>query len=389
MEIRDLLQERAKLVKEAENFLDEHTAKDGTLSAEDNETYRKMDEKILALTTTIERKQTLALRKAEWNKPTSEPVLNKPGAADNKVGRASDEYKKAFVSAIRSNFQHVNNVLQEGVAASGGYLVPAEWDSRLIDEVAKECVMRQLATQFTTNGEHKLNLAKSKPEAVWVAESEALTFDNATFDQITFDAYKLIAKIAVTNELLSDNAYDLESWLIEKFGEAIGESEEDAFLNGDGNGKPTGLFVEAVTDVQTTNGNSVSGDDLINLVYSLRNGYRSKAAFIMNDRTLAQIRKIKDQNQAYVWQPSYAAGEPDRLLGYPIYSSAFAPIAESGKAFIAFGDFSYYNIADRGERSVRRLYELLAGNDQTAFLMSERVDGHLVQPDAVRLLKLK
>lgn len=390
MEIRDLLQKRASLLDETRKFLDEHEDEDGLLSPEDTDTYRKMDDKILALTAMIERRQTLALRKEEWSKPTSEPVLNNPGAAtDNKVGRASDDYKKAFVSAIRNNFRHVNNVLQEGVAQSGGYLVPAEWDSRLIDKVAEECVMRKLATSFPTNGEHKLNITASKLQAFWVAEGEAFNFGDASFDQITFDAYKLIAPVKVTNELLNDNAYDLENWLINKFGEAIGEKEEDAFLNGDGNGKPTGLFVEAAGNAQTTTGNSVIGDDIINLVYSLGNSYRNKASFLMNDATLAQIRKIKDQNQAYLWQPSYTQGEPDMLFGYPIYSSPFAPIAESGKAFIAFGDFSYYNIADRGERSVRQLYERFADSDETAFLMLERVDGHLVQPDAVRLLKLK
>lgn len=124
-------------------------------------------------------------------------------------------------------------------------------------------------------------------------------------------------------------------------------------------------------------------------MYALKRPYRKSAAFIANDQTLAIIRKLKDANGAYIWQPSYQAGEPDRLLGYPIHTSAFMPTVAGGASALAFGDYSYYNIGDRGTRSFAELKELFAGNGMVAFLAKERVDGKLVLPEAVQILKMK
>lgn len=263
-----------------------------------------------------------------------------------------------MIGAFRSNFRNVSNVLQEGVDADGGYLVPEEYDRRLIDVLDEENIMRSLGTKITTSGLHKINIAATKPAASWIEEGGALTFGDATFSQIFLDAYKLHVAIKVTEELLYDNAFNLESYIITQFGKALANAEEDAFLNGDGTGKPLGLFAETgggtVADTLTA---AVKSDDLISLVYALKRPYRRKASFILNDQTLASLRKLKDNNGAYIWQPSYQAGEPDRLLGYTVHTSAYAP-ADA----IAFGDYSYYNIGDRGTRSFAELKELFAGN---------------------------
>lgn len=164
----------------------------------------------------------------------------------------------------------------------------------------------------------------------------------------------------------------------------MANAEEDAFLNGDGKGKPTGIFAKTGGGNVTAEAVAFTGDELINLVYTLKRPYRKKAAFIMNDKNLAVLRKLKDANDQYLWQPSLKEGEPERLLGYPVYTSAYAP-ADA----IAFGDFSYYNIGDRGSRSFKKLTELFAGNDMVGFVAKERVDGKLILPEAVQILKLK
>ena len=392
MDIRDMMQKRATLWESAKAFLDTHTDADGKISAEDAATYDKMEADIAALSANIERHERNARLGAELNEPLGKPVLTMPSGGIFKSGRASDEYKAAMLDALRTNFKSVRNELKESVDASGGYLVPAEWDTRLIETLDAENVMRKLGTAIQTAGEHKINVAATKPAALWVAEGGALTFGNATFAQKTLDAHKLHVAIKVTNELLNDSVFNLENYIIEQFGKALANAEEDAFLNGDGNGKPTGVFVtasEAANNPLDTAGASVAGNDIIDLVYSLKRPYRQKAAFVLNDATLATIRKLKDQNQAYLWQPSYTQNEPDRLFGFPVYTSAYAPQAVSGGAFIAFGDFSYYNIGDRGVRSVQELKELFAGNDMTGFIMKERVDGVLTLPEAVKALKLK
>lgn len=124
-------------------------------------------------------------------------------------------------------------------------------------------------------------------------------------------------------------------------------------------------------------------------MYSLKRPYRKNAKFMCNDQTLLAIRKLKDNNGAYIWQPSFREGEPDRLLGYPVYTSPYFPAVAAGKAALAFGDFKYYNIGDRGTRSFDQLKELFAGNGMVAFLARERVDGKLVLPEAIKLLKMK
>ena len=389
MELRD---KRVKLWEAAKNFLDSHTDEDGKLSAEDAAAYEKMEADVVEMKKAIDRLERQAAIDRELDKPTSKPITNQPENAKPAGGfRATDEYKQDMLTAMRTRFRNISNVLQEGNDQQGGYLVPVEYDNRLIDVLNEENIMRSLATKITTSGEHKINIASTKPAAAWIEEGEALTFGDATFDQIMMDAYKLHVAIKVTEELLYDAAFNLEGYIIDQFGKALANAEEDAFLNGDGKGKPMGVF-------DTTNGGqyntttstaNISADDIINLVYTLKRPYRKSAAFITNDKTLASLRKLKDNNGAYLWQPSLTAGEPDRLFGYAVYTSQFAPEASAGKAAMAFGDFSYYNIGDRGSRSMQELKELFAGNGMVGYVMKERVDGRLILPEAVQILKMK
>ena len=383
-------EKRAGLWEQTKSFLDTHTDKDGKLPAEDAAAYDQMEQEVVDLGKDIERLERQASIDAELATPTSQPLTNQPGqdGQEAKTGRASDEYRKAMLQALRTNFRQVSNVLEEGVDTNGGYLVPEEYDRRLIDVLNEENIMRGLATTITTSGEHKINLAATKPAASWIEEGGALTFGDATFDQILMDAYKLHVAIKITEELLYDNAFGLESYIIDQFGKAIGNAEEDAFLNGDGKHKPTGLFTSAKVGGITSTSN-ISADDMINLVYSLKRPYRKNASFITNDQTLSALRKLKDNNNAYIWQPSYQAGEPDRLLGYTLHTSAYVPTIAAGKPVIAFGDYSYYNIGDRGSRSMQELKELFAGNGMIGYVMKERVDGKLVLPEAVQLLQMK
>ena len=388
MTMKELIEKRAKLWEATKNFVDTHENENGVLSAEDTATYNRMEQEIEDLTNAIDRQQRAERREAEFSKPVNSPLTGKPYVGEKgeeKTGRASDAYKGAMLSAMRSNFRNVSNVLQEGVDSDGGYLVPEEYDHRLIDVLEEENIMRRLGTKIVTSGQHKINIAASKPAAAWIEEGGTLTFGDATFDQVYLDAHKLHVAIKVTEELLYDSAFNLENYIINMFGKALANAEEDAFLNGDGTGKPTGIFAATGGgNVQNSLTAALKSDDLLDFVYGLKRPYRKNASFIMNDATLASIRKLKDNNGAYIWQPSYQAGEPDRVLGYAVNTSAYAP-----KNAISFGDYSYYNIGDRGTRSFAELRELFAGNGMVGFVAKERVDGKLVLPEAVQILKLK
>jgi HK97 family phage major capsid protein len=395
MTLQELMNKRAVAWEAAKAFLDSHRNTDGLLSAEDGQTYDRMEKEITDYTKEIERLNRQAVIEEQMGKPTASPLTGKPGAGMKdevkKHGRASKAYAKAMIAAMRTGFHQVSDVLEEGNDANGGYLVPEEWDSRLIDKLEEENIFRGLATTITTSGEHKINIAGTKPAAAWIEEGGALTFGDATFDQIVLDAHKLHVAIKVTEELLYDNAFNLESYIIAQFGKAIGNAEEDAFLNGDGTGKPLGIFAETGGGEKavTLDNVKISTDDVLTLIYSLKRPYRKNARFILNDTTLAALRKLKDTNGAYIWQPSYQAGEPDRLCGYSVLTSAYCPGLEAGKSAIAFGDFSYYNIGDRGTRSMQELRELFAGNGMIGYVAKERVDGKLVLPEAVQILGVK
>lgn len=397
MTITEMRNKRKKLIETMDGFLDTHKTKNGTLSAEDDATYKTMEDEISELTNEIHRMERREAIEAELEKPVSKPIIENPmngrlDNSENKTGRAADSYKTAMLSALRSNFRNVSNVLQEGVDADGGYLVPEEYDSRLIDGLEEENIIRKLGHRITTSGERKINIAATKPAAAWIDEGEALTFSDATFSQINLDAHKLHVAVKVTEELLYDNAFQLENYIIKEFYKALANAEEDAFINGNGTGKPLGILAAsggAEVGVTAASATAITADEVINLVYSLKRPYRKNAVFILNDQTIATLRKLKDGNGAYMWQPALVAGEPDKLLGYPVYTSAYMPTIEAGAKTIIFGDLSYYNIGDRGSRSFAELRELFAGNGMVGFVAKERVDGKLVLPEAIKVLQQK
>lgn len=393
--ILEMIEKRNQAWEGAKAFVESKRDKDGLLSTEDAATYAAMEQKVKDYGAEIARLQEMEAMEQELAKPVNTPLTGKPMSTTEKpekTGRASEAYKQAMLTALRTNFRQVSNVLSEGVDANGGYLVPEEYDHRLIDILDEENVMRKLGTRITTSGEHKINIAATKPAAAWIEEGGALTFGDATFDQIILDAHKLHVAIKVTEELLYDNAFNLESYIMQQFGKALANAEEDAFINGTGTGQPLGILAAtggADVGVTAKSATAITADELIDLIYSLKRPYRKSAAFLLNDQTLAAIRKLKDNYGQYLWQPSLQAGEPDRILGYAAYTSPYFPAVAAGKAAVAFGDFSYYNIGDRGTRSFAELKELFAGNGMVGFVAKERVDGKLVLPEAVKLLKMK
>ena len=189
----------------------------------------------------------------------------------------------------------------------------------------------------------------------------------------------------------ASDAEDLEEYIAREFAYAFGAAEEQAFCVGTGTGQPTGLFTTngGTVGVTAASATAVTTDEVISLIYALKAPYRKNAKFLMNDATVSALRKLKDSNGQYLWQPSLQAGQPDRLLGYEIYTSPYAPTLAAGALSIAFGDFQSYWIADRTGRTVQRLNELYSTNGQVGFVATERVDGKIILPEGIQLLKMK
>ena len=391
MTINEMIQKRAKVWETAKNFVDTHENENGVLSAEDNAAYERMEQEIEDLTAAIDRRQRAEAREAQLSQPVNTPLTGRPaGRADEKTGRASDAYKEDFGAHLRGK-RPVHNVLSEGVQADGGYLVPVEFERQIVAGLDEANVVRGLAKVITTSAERKIPVAATHSEAKWTAENGAYTESNPTFDQKTIDAFKLTDLVKVSIELLQDSMFDLESYIAAEFARAFGIAEEQAFCVGTGTGQPTGIFTEKGGQVGVTAASAaaVTADELISLVYSLKSPYRRNAKFLMNDATIGAVRKLKDGNGVYLWQPSLQAGEPDKLLGYELYTSPYVPQMAAGAFSAAFGDFRNYWIADRSGRTVQRLNELYSANGQVGFVATERVDGKVILPEGIRLLKMK
>ena len=393
--ILELREKRAKAWETAKNFLDSRRGENGLVSAEDNSTYEKMETEVVNLGKEIDRLEKQAAIDLELSKATSAPLLEKPQADERsrKTGRASNEYKNAFWQVMRNKAGlEVKNALQIGSDAEGGYLTPDEFEHTLVEALEEEDIFRGLANTIqTSSGDRKIPVVATKGDASWVDEEGAIPESDDSFKQVTLSAYKLATMIKISEELLNDSAFDLESYVAKEFGRRIGTKEEEAFFVGDGTGKPTGIL-DATGGGQlgkTTSGAAISFDEIMDLFYSLKSPYRKNATFLMNDSTVKAIRKLKDGGGQYIWQPSMVAGTPDTILNRPVLTSAYMPEISAGNKTVAFGDFKYYWIADRQGRSFKRLNELFAVTGQIGFVATQRVDGKLILPEAVKYLQQK
>lgn len=285
------------------------------------------------------------------------------------------------------------NALQVGTDSEGGYLVPDEYERTLVEALEEENIFRQLAKVIqTSSGDRKIPVVATKGTASWIDEEGAFTESDDSFSQVSIGAYKLGTMIKVSEELLNDSVFDLESYISREFARRIGAKEEEAFFTGDGSGKPLGILATtggAELGVTAASATAITADELIDLFYSLKSPYRRNAVWLLNDSTIKAIRKLKDNQGQYLWQPSLTAGTPDTILGRPVRTSAYMPAIAAEAKTIAFGDFSYYWIADRQGRSFKRLNELYAANGQVGFLASQRVDGKLILPEAIKVLAQK
>ena len=398
--ILELREKRAKAWDAAKQFLDAKRGADGMLSEEDTATYDKMEQDVMNLGKEIERLERQAAIDAELSKATSTPLTGKPGAKmgkdeTEKTGRASDEYKGSFWNAMRvkAPMPSVLNALQEGTDSEGGYLVPDEFERTLVEALEEENVFRTLAHVIkTSSGDRKIPVVASKGTASWVDEEGAYTESDDAFSQVSIGAYKLGTMIKVSEELLADSVFDLEAYISKEFARRIGAREEESFFNGDGKGKPLGILAAAggaEVGVTAASATAITADEVIDLFYSLKAPYRKNAVWLLNDATVKQIRKLKDTTGQYLWQPSLVAGTPDTILGRPVKTSAFMPTAAAGAKTIAFGDFKYYWIADRQGRTFKKLSELYAANGQVGFMGTQRVDGKLILPEAIKVLQMK
>ena len=395
--ILELRSKRNTLWEQTKAFLEEHRGENGLVASDAVEQYDRMAQEVKDLGAEIERLEQQAQVDAQLAAPTSWPVSGKPMImTEERVSTqtGTKEYTEAFWNMIRNrgNYGEVHNALSVGEDSEGGFTVPDEFERKLVEALEGNNIFRGMATVIrTSSGTRKIPIAEDTGEASWIDEGEEIPESDTTFGQTMLSAYKLGTMIKISNELLNDSAFDLASYIARRFGVRMGNAEERAFITGDGVGKPLGLLDDAgakvgVTAAKTT---AISFDEVFQLYYALKAPYRKKAEFLCNEALVLQLMTIKDNNGNYIWKPGLDIGKPDTLLNRPLKTSAFMPEVAAGNKVMAFGDYSYYWIADRQNRTFRRLNELYARTDQVGFLTTQRVDGKLILPEAVQVLQMK
>ena len=275
----------------------------------------------------------------------------------------------------------VQNALKESNDGSGGYLVPDSFDEQIIDGLRDENVLRRISRVVKTEHTLRIPITDETGTAQWISEEHPFVDSDVSFDQVTLDAFKLGTLIKVSEEMLEDCAVNMERYLKKEFVCRIADAEEEAFLRGNGVGKPLGLVHQA-KEVPVS-GSVLNFDTIIDLYYALPRLYRDNATFLCSENAYRELRKIKTAAGHNLWT------DPDELLGCPIYTTRYLDDIAPGGIPILFGDFSYYWIGERGKTTLRRLNERYADKGQIGFQMHERVDAKLIRPEAMCCLKIK
>ena len=295
-------------------------------------------------------------------------------------------YNAAFWETMHTGMPQ--NGLKVGSDGAGGYLVPDTYEKKLVKALAERNVIRQIATTIPTT--HKLHIPVSYGigDAAWVIEGQPWSFSEASFGEVVLDAHKLATAILASDEMLEDGGIDLEKHIQDFFAERIGEAEEEAFIHGNGKGKPLGLIYQAAVGAMTADEGDISLDDMIDLEYSVSQPYRQHAVWLMSEDAYGRLRRIRHYDGRPLWNNNLQEGEPQKLFGYPIYVCKALDKVAPGNIPVMFGDFRNYWIGDRGKRVIKRLVERYADRGQVAFITTERVDAKLVLPDAIKMLKI-
>lgn len=318
------------------------------------------------------------------------------------------EHKAAFEGYMRSGDERAIRTLDTkamsyGSGPDGGYLVPAEVEAEIGKRLAAISPIRGIATvRQVSSALLKKPFQVTGPATGWVAETGARTQTaSSNLAELQFPTMELYAMPAATASLLEDSVVDLDKWIADEVEAAFAEQEGIAFVNGDGVNKPRGLLAYTqVADSSWSWGNigylatGVSGglpasnpsDVLIDLVYALKAGYRQNASWIMNRKVQAAIRKLKDADGNYLWQPPATAGGRASLMGFPLVEAENMPDAAANACAVAFGDFSRgYLVVDR--TGVRVLRDPYSAKPYVLFYTTKRVGGGVQDFEAMKLLK--
>lgn len=322
------------------------------------------------------------------------------------VPAPSPEAKGFVDNYLRAGREAEIKSVSGAVPGDGGYAVPDEIDARITGELAEISPIRALAqvVQTGTSGYRKL-VATGGTASGWVSETAARPeTDTPEFVEIAPPAGELYANPAASQAMLDDVGFDIETWLAREIAMEFARAEGAAFVNGTGVNQPAGFLaapssaaeddVRAFGTLQYIGSGDASGFDsapdakLIDLIHTMKAGHRQGASFVMNSATLAEVRKLKTADGAFLWQPGLVEGQPDRLLGYPVVEAEDMPDIAAGSFPIAFGNFRHgYLIAESGATQILR--DPYTNKPFVHFYATKRIGGQVLDSAAIKLLKIE
>lgn len=396
-ELQKLRETRATEINEARRILDKADEEKRSLTAEENEQYDKIMSSVDEAGARIAKEERMAKLEKELTAPTGRTVVtpvdgDKRSVKDMEGAMFYDkpEYRSAFLTAIRTGNSKEVRSLIVGNAPKGGFFVPTTVEKTIRAILENENVMRRLCNVQSSNSDVEYPFEEDYGQAYWAGEEEEATESDIEFSKGMIQSHKLMTLIKVSDEMLSDSSYPIESHIGKAFGRRYARKEEPSFIKGDGSGKPRGFILDSAVGVTTGSTTAITADELIDLYHSLPRYHRSGAVWLMSDLTAKLIRKLKNATTGdYMWQPGLKAGQPDMLLGKVVEISDDMDEATAALKPIAFGDFKEYTIMDRMNATLQRLIEKYATSGQVGFLGKKRVDGKLMRKSAIKVLQMK
>lgn len=332
-------------------------------------------------------------------------TLSRPALA--KTAETLAPHQKAFDTYLRSGDDEALRGLEldakamsTSVASDGGYLVDPQTSDTIATVLRSHASLRAICNVVNVEAtSYDLLIDQGEFGSGWVAENGTVSETGTTMiERISIPLFELSALPKASQRLLDDSAFDIETWLAGRVADKFARDEGAAFVMGDGNNKPTGFLSHGTIDnmlwswgslgyVATgTSADIGDGVSLIDLVYTLGAEYRANGSFVMNSKTAGSVRKLKDADGRFLWSDSLAAGEPARLLGYPVHIVEDMPDIAADRMSIAFGDFSKgYTVVERPD--IRILRDPFSAKPHVLFYATKRVGGDISDFAAIKLLK--
>lgn len=415
--IEELRDKRAGLFTKMTELNDLAVGETRDFTPEEQQSYDRIEADFDGLTRSIERQEKL-----EGFAPKATRAVARENAEERDLGADDDdaekpvenyrdyvqrgqspwddvEYRSEFYrwmqtgqpmsSEVRGKIPDELRVQSKATAGAGANIVPVGFGDRILAVERDVGVMLDIANVIRTDSGETINYptVTAHGAAQWIAENGSYTASDETFGQTSLGAYKDGTMVLVSEELVTDAAFDLESYLVFELGMRIGVLANTAFWVGDGSGKPTGLSTTTTAGVTAAVGNTttIPADNLFDLYHSVKVAYRRNAKWAMNDASAKALRKLKDSTNQYLWQPGLTAGQPDTLLTRPVVIDPDIPTPAANAKSVFFGDFQRgYTVRVTGSVFLQRLTERYADNGQIGFRAYQRFDGKQVNAEAVK-----